>query len=48
MKVVFTDEELLLMAQLVEVAIREDPSRDDLRQLFSRLAYLTKTSWEEF
>jgi hypothetical protein len=48
MKVVFTDEELMLLAELVEAAIRQDPSRDDLRQLFSRLAYLTKTTWEEF
>jgi hypothetical protein len=48
MKVVFTDEELMLLAELVESAIKQDPSREDLRQLFSRLAYLTKTSWEEF
>jgi hypothetical protein len=48
MKVVFTDEELMLLAELVESAIKADPSRDDLRQLFSRLAYLTKTTWEEF
>lgn len=47
MKVVFTDDELALLTGLVEEAIRADPSRDDLRDLFSRLMYLT-TSWKDF
>lgn len=47
MKVVFTDEELMLLASLVEEAIQGDPSRDDLRQLMSRLAYLTTDKWED-
>lgn len=46
MKVVFTEEELNLLAQVVEEAIRNDPSRDDLRQLMIRLGYLTSTHWE--
>lgn len=46
MKVVFTDDELMLLAELVEDAIRNDPSRNDLRQLMTRLAYLTTTKWE--
>lgn len=46
MKVVFTDDELMLMAELLEEAIRNDPTHDELRDLFSRLAYLTTTKWE--
>lgn len=46
MKVVFTDDELMLMAELVEDAISRNPNREELKQLMSRLAYLTTTKWE--
>lgn len=46
MKVVFTDDELMLMAELVENALTREPNREELKQLMSRLAYLTTTKWE--
>lgn len=46
MKVVFTDDELMLMAELVEDALTREPNRDELKQLMSRLAYLTTTKWD--